>query len=153
MKNENVEHSGRTDCSSVMKRIADWLARITRLAEALGVCVCGCPKSQHTRGRSCATVDCDCHEYRDNTVARCKACDVPFSGHDGIQDTCKRLHRADEILWQLYDNFCEEDSYGVSGSNFRTCKRCHTGGSPTIPWKHAEDCEIKKIEDYLFGLD
>lgn len=146
-------------CSSALDRIADGLAkrhereRVAGLAKAVGVCVCGCPKSQHPRGWSCATDDCECHEYKDNSVARCSACGVAFEEHAGVQPTCQRLQAAEVILQQLWEEFCPSDSYGVHGSDFRTCKRCHTGGSPTRPWKHADDCEIKKIEDYLFGLD
>ena len=83
----------------------------------------------------------------------CDSCGVPFAEHLGVQGTCEKLSKAEAILGALYDEFCPEDSHGVTGSEFRTCKRCHTGGSLTRQWKHADDCEMKKVEDYLFELN
>lgn len=143
------------DLEHISKRLADRHQKELSkgLSSALDTCVCGCPKSQHPRGWSCATDDCDCKEYRDNRTARCRSCGIAFDEHMGLQRTCQRLQAAEAILLEIWEEFCPSDSYGVKGSEFRTCKRCHTGGSPTRPWKHSEDCEIKKVEDYLFNTN
>jgi hypothetical protein len=73
-----------------------------------------------------------------------------FMGHVCME--CGWDTRTHDVLQRLYDKMCPKDSFGVHGSDFQTCRMCHTVGSPTRPWKHADNCEMKEVEELLFGL-
>lgn len=97
-----------------------------------------------------------CRQYKDGFCDQTGETTKPdwscedFMGHICME--CGWDIRTRDVLQRLYDKMCPKDSYGVNGSDFQTCRMCHTGGSPTRPWKHADSCEMKEVEEFLFGL-
>ena len=54
-----------------------------------------------------------------------------------------------QILRKLIDDLQPNDSYGVHGSDFRTCNGCGTGGAPLAPYEHDEHCPVGVAEKHL----
>lgn len=120
--------------------------------DAIYKCACGHPRSQHPRDRGCETQSCKCSRFcvthtNTETVMQCSACSVPFQDHLGVQKTCEKLQQAEGVLRELYEKLCP-----IYSGTSRFCKRCHTGGGPSRPWRHAASCEMKRVEEYLAGL-
>lgn len=120
--------------------------------DALYKCACGHPRSQHPRDRGCETRSCECKyfcapQHGEASAVTCSACNVSFQDHLGVQKTCEKLLQAEGVLRELYEEFCP-----IYSGTSRICKRCHTGGGLSRPWRHAASCEMKRVEEYLSGL-
>ena len=63
-----------------------------------------------------------------------------------IDEGCRPEDSPYELLVSLLDNLQPDDSFGVPGSDFRTCLICGAGGSPYIEFKHEDDCIVDQHE-------
>lgn len=67
---------------------------------------------------------------------------------------CPECHQDDRtaaILYQLIQEIVPNDSYGVHGSDFRTCMLCGTGGSPTAKFEHNPECSVKEADEFVYA--
>lgn len=54
------------------------------------------------------------------------------------------------ILNEIVHRLQPEDSFGVYGSEFRTCECCEAGGSPYRSYEHTAQCPVGIAEDALW---